>query len=155
MSEPEFRFRAIGVVRSPFRSPEEIPVERNANPEGFDDIAGSIELEPELTGGLKDIDGFSHLIVLFVFHRAGEAKLLTRPPFDGELRGVFASRSPHRPNPIGMTVVRYHGRTGASLRISGLDMIDGTPVLDIKPYLPRDQKTEIRTGWVASRGKTS
>lgn len=141
-------FTAIGVVHSPFKRPKDIPVEMNADPHGFDAVAGEIEIFPEFEAGLKDIDGFSHLIVVFAFHSAGEPRLLVRPPFETGVRGVFATRSPHRPNPVGLTVVKLLGRTGAILRVSGLDMIEGTPVLDLKPYTVKDQKPDIATGWI-------
>lgn len=133
-------FQSLGVVHSPFRSPEDIPIERNADPAGFDDVRGEIEIFPDFAPGLKDIDGFSHLFVLFAFHRATEAKLQARPPFDAEVRGIFATRSPRRINALGLTVVKLEGRRDNILSVSGLDMIEGTPVLDIKPYTERDRK---------------
>jgi tRNA (adenine37-N6)-methyltransferase len=142
------RFKAIGVVHSPFKRAEDIPMELNADPRGFEAVESEIELFAEFEPGLKDIDGFSHLLVVFVFHADGETRLLVRPPFETKLRGVFATRSPHRPNPIGMTVVKLLGRTGAALRVSGLDAVEGTPVLDIKPYTRKDQKTDVLTGWI-------
>jgi len=148
MATISYSFKAVGVVHSPFRKPEDIPKEMNAAPGGFDDIESEIEVFPEFEPGLKDIDAFSHLIVLFSFHAAGPARLLVRPPFETEERGVFATRSPHRPNPIGLTVVRLLGRAGAGLRVSGLDAVEGTPVLDIKPYTRKDQKMDIKTGWI-------
>ncbi|MCJ7562962.1 MAG: tRNA (N6-threonylcarbamoyladenosine(37)-N6)-methyltransferase TrmO [Candidatus Aminicenantes bacterium] len=143
-----FNFSPIGIVRSPFKTKDDIPLERNAAPNGFDDVKGKIEIFEEFSAGLKDIDEFSHLIVIFAFHQAGEGKLLSQPPFDDRLRGAFASRSPHRPNPLGMTIVRLRGRNGNTLKISGLDMIEGTPVLDIKPYTRKDRKPDIKTGWM-------
>jgi tRNA-Thr(GGU) m(6)t(6)A37 methyltransferase TsaA len=142
------RFKAIGVVHSPFKRAEDIPMELNADPHGFEAVESEIEIFSEFEPGLKDLDGFSHLLVVFVFHAAGEARLLVRPPFETELRGVFATRSPHRPNPIGLTVVKLLGRTGAVLRVSGFDAVESTPVLDIKPYTRKDQKADIRTGWI-------
>lgn len=153
MSDAAFRFRPIGLVRSPFKTKDDIPPERNAAPEGFDDVEGRIEVFAEFGPGLTDIDGFSHLFVIFVFHEAGEAKLLSKPPFDDRIHGVFAMRSPHRPNPIGLTIVRLLGREGNALKVAGLDMIDGTPVLDIKPYIQKDRKTGPRTGWMAGHGR--
>jgi tRNA-Thr(GGU) m(6)t(6)A37 methyltransferase TsaA len=143
----------IGLVRSPFKRAEDIPRERNIDPGGFDDIEGTIELFPEYEAGLKDIDGFSHLIVIFEFHQAGPRPagdgLLVHPPRQTDPRGVFATRSPRRPNPIGLTIVRLLGRAGRVLRVSGLDMVEGTPVLDIKPYTRKDRKSRIKTGWIA------
>jgi tRNA-Thr(GGU) m(6)t(6)A37 methyltransferase TsaA len=149
MSDAAFRFRPVGIVRSPFRTREDIPVGRNAAPDGFDDITGTIEVFAEFEAGLADIDGFSHLFVIFAFHEADGAKLVSKPPFDDRRHGVFAMRSPHRPNPIGLTVVRLLGRDGRVLKVAGLDMIDGTPVLDIKPYTEKDRKHDIAIGWMA------
>ena len=140
-------FRTIGRVRSPFRRPSDITPEILASPTAFDGFEGEIRIHKRYADGLKDIDGFSHLIVIFAFHKAGPPRLLSLPPGQTERRGVFAMRSPHRPGGIGMTVVRLLDRRGAVLRIGGLDMIDGTPVLDIKPYTSRDRKIDIRQGW--------
>ena len=142
------QFKPIGIVHSPFNSPGDINRERNIRPDGFEDIQGEIELLPELAQGLKDIDGFSHLIIIFNFHRAAGASLIAHPPFDSRERGVFSTRSPRRPNPLGVTVVRLIRREENRLFIAGLDMIDGTPVLDIKPYTRRDRKENIRQGWL-------
>jgi len=146
------RLIPIGLVRSPFKRAEDIPRERNIDPRGFDDVEGTIELFPEYEAGLKDIDGFSHIIVIFGFHQAeprpSGGGLLVYPPRQTEPRGVFATRSPHRPNPIGLTIVRLRGRAGCALHVSGLDMVEGTPVLDIKPYTRKDRKSRIKTGWI-------
>ena len=112
---------------------------------------GEIVIFDEFAPAVADLEGFSHLIVIFAFHRAGGFKLKTVPPGETRPRGIFATRSPHRPNPLGMSVVRLLGRDGPVLRVAGLDMIDGTPVLDIKPYTRRDRKSRIRTGWVTTR----
>ena len=146
-----YRFEAVGVVHSPFKTPEEIPVERNADPRGFDDVRGELEIFPAFAPGLKDIDGFSHIFVLFAFHQATESKLQAKPPFDAKVRGIFATRSPHRPNALGLTVVKLEERRDGVLLVYGVDMIDGTPILDIKPYTDRDRKDVIRTGWLANR----
>ena len=142
------RFRPIGVVHSPFRRREDVDPRRNTRPGGFSDIKGELEIDPAFVPGLKDISGLSHLIVIFVFHRSGPGHLLVRPPFQKRRRGVFATRSPHRPNPIGMTVVRLLGRRGNVLKVSGLDMLEGTPILDIKPYTSRDSKRGVTRGWM-------
>lgn len=146
-------FKPIGVVRSPFKRAEDIALERNADPCGFDDVRGKIEVYEEYDAGLKDITGFSHLIVIFAFHESREAKLLVRPPLESRVRGVFATRSPHRPNSIGMTVVELVRRKGRTLYIRSFDMTEGTPVLDIKPYTDRDRKKNIRLGWLERNQK--
>jgi tRNA (adenine37-N6)-methyltransferase len=142
------RFRPIGVVHSPFRVREDVDPRRNFRPKGFSDIRGELEIDPAYAAGLKDIDGFSHLIVIFAFHKSGPGHLLVRPPGETRKRGVFTTRSPHRPNPLGMTVVRLLGRRGRILQVSGLDMLEGTPILDIKPYSSRDSKRGVRRGWM-------
>jgi tRNA-Thr(GGU) m(6)t(6)A37 methyltransferase TsaA len=142
------RFRPIGIVHSPFRVREDIDPRRNFRPDGFSGIRGELEIDPAFAAGLKDIAGFSHLIVIFAFHKSEFGHLLVRPPSETRRRGVFSTRSPHRPNPIGMTVVRLLGRRGNILRVSGVDMLEGTPILDIKPYTSRDSKRNVRRGWM-------
>ena len=150
-----FRFRAVGVVHSPFKAPRDIPPPALAPARFFDRIKGEIVVFDEFAPGLADLDGFSHLIVLFAFHKAAGFKLRTVPPGQSRRRGIFSTRSPHRPNPLGLTVVRLLARRGPALRVAGLDMIDGTPVLDIKPYTRRDRKTRIVSGWQVSKPRPS
>jgi tRNA-Thr(GGU) m(6)t(6)A37 methyltransferase TsaA len=142
------RFRAIGIVHSPFKTREDIDPRRNYRPNGFSDVRGEIEIDPAYAAGLKDIAGFSHLVVIFAFHKSGPGHLLARPPFEMRRRGVFSTRSPHRPNPIGMTIVRLLGKRKNVLEVSGIDMLEGTPVLDIKPYTSRDSKRGVKRGWM-------
>lgn len=146
-----FSFEPIGVIRSPFKTREDIDPLRNARPRGFARVKGQLEIFEPYAAGLKDIDGFSHLIVIFAFHQSQKRKLLVRPPLETRLRGVFATRSPHRPNPIGLTIIRLLGRRKNILKVSGLDMLDGTPILDIKPYTPRDSKRRLGLGWLERR----
>jgi len=149
--KPGLRLRPVGVVRSPYREPADLPPPAFAPPRFFERSKGTIEVFPEFAPGLDGLEGFSHIIVLFQFHRAGAAKLKVRPPGEAEPRGVFASRSPHRPNPLGLSVLKLLRRRGRTLEVSGLDLIDETPVLDIKPYTRRDRKSHIRTGWIEMR----
>jgi tRNA-Thr(GGU) m(6)t(6)A37 methyltransferase TsaA len=144
----EIKLKPIGVVHSPFQVGEDIDPRRNIRPNGFSDIRGEIEINAAYAAGFKDIAGFSHLIVIFAFHKSGPGHLLVKPPFERRGRGVFSTRSPHRPNPIGMTVVRLLGRRGNILKVSGVDMLEGTPVLDIKPYTSRDSKRGLKCGWM-------
>ena len=138
--------RPVGVVRSPYRDKSVIP----KGPEAKHDAEGVLEIRPELERGLRDIEGFSHLFVLWVFDRAEPGDVLeARPPTDDRPHGVFATRSPQRPNPIGLTVVELLRREGASLHVRGVDMLDGTPILDIKPYLTSVPAERIRRGWLA------
>ena len=148
MPGPErvFEMRPIGFVRSPYQDRAQVP----KGPCAEHRALGTLELQPELEAGLADIEGFSHLFVLWVFDRAEGYDLVARVPLDEEVpHGVFASRSPRRPNPIGLTVVELLGRDGASLRVKGVDMLDGTPILDIKPYLSGVAPEALRRGWVA------
>jgi len=138
--------RPIGFVRSPYRDKAEIP----KGPGAEHNAEGTLELRPELEAGLQDIEGFSHLFVLWVFDRSSGYELVSTVPLDQETpHGVFASRSPRRPNPIGLSVVELLGREGPLLRVRGVDMLDGTPILDIKPYLSGIPPEKVRRGWVA------
>lgn len=135
--------RPIGFVRSPYSEIAQVP-------RGFGakhDAEGTIEIVPEYELGLTDIEGFSHLYVIWVFDRSDGWELLGTPPTDTKPHGVFATRSPYRPNPIGLTVVKLVGREGPKLKVVGLDMLDGTPVLDIKPYLSNIPESDLRRGW--------
>jgi tRNA (adenine37-N6)-methyltransferase len=139
-----FQMRPVGFVRSPHTETSQVPRGRGAKhvAEGF------IEIEPEFERGLMDIEGFSHLYVVWVFHKSEGFELTGTPPTADRPHGVFATRSPRRPNPLALTVVRLLGREGARLRVRGLDMLDGTPVLDIKPYLSNVPEDELRRGWM-------
>jgi len=135
----------IGFIRSPFTATGQVPRGLGAK----HDEEGYLEVLPEYAAGLQDIDGFSHLYVLWVFDRSAGCELVGTPPCDTRPHGVFASRSPYRPNPLGLTVVRLEGREGHRLRVRGVDMLDGTPILDIKPYLSSVPTEELRRGWLA------
>jgi tRNA-Thr(GGU) m(6)t(6)A37 methyltransferase TsaA len=138
--------KPIGLVRSPYHDRSEIP----KGPGAEHRAEGTLELRPELEGGLQDIEGFSHLFVLWVFDRSEGYELVSTVPLDEEVpHGVFASRSPRRPNPLGLSVVELLSRDGPRLRVRGLDMLDGTPILDIKPYLSGVPAEKLRRGWVA------
>lgn len=135
----------IATMRTPFAETAQIPKGLDAKHE----TEGIIELDPAFEAGLQDIEGFSHLYVLWLFHRAQGYDLIAHPPSDDRPHGVFATRSPQRPNPIGLTVVQLLRRDGCRLHVRGVDMVDGTPVLDIKPYLSSIPASEIRRGWLA------
>jgi tRNA-Thr(GGU) m(6)t(6)A37 methyltransferase TsaA len=137
--------RAIGFVRSPYKDTREIPKGLGAKHEA----EGTLELRPEFERGLQDIEGFSHLFVIWAFDRSEGFELVGTPPSDHRPHGVFATRSPRRPNPIGLTVVELLGREGPELRVRGVDMLDGTPILDIKPYLSSVAPERLRRGWLA------
>jgi tRNA (adenine37-N6)-methyltransferase len=140
-------FKQIGVIRSPFNEPKDTPIQ----PTAAAGIKGSIELLPEYTQALKDLEGFSHIILLYYFHLSKEYSSLVKPFLDSALRGVFATRSPSRPNNIGLSVVQLVGIKDNVLYIEDVDIIDGTPLLDIKPYVPDFDIREVkRFGWLES-----
>lgn len=134
----------IGFVRSRYQDTSEVP----KGPGAKHEAEGTLELRPDLEPGLTDIEGFSHLIVIWAFDRSEGFELLVTPPTDDRPHGIFATRAPWRPNPIGLTIVELLGREGPTLRVRGLDMLDGTPVLDIKPYLSNIPAEKLRRGWM-------
>lgn len=140
-----FTPQPIGFVGTPYKSTGEIPKGLGAK----HDAEGSLNLLPEFEAGLTDIEGYSHLFVIWEFDRSQGFALLGTPPCDNRAHGVFATRSPYRPNPIGLTVVELLGREGPVLRVRGVDMLDGTPILDIKPYLSSVPPEQLRLGWLA------
>ncbi len=148
-----FSPQPIGYVRSAYKNTQEIPKGLGAKHEA----EGVLEILPQFETGLADIEGFSHLIVLWVFDRVEGFELTAMPPADNRPHGVFATRSPQRPNPIGFTVVELLRREGRSLHVRGVDMLDATPILDLKPYLSSVPPEKLRRGWLAEaearRGK--
>ncbi len=139
-----FSMKPIGFVRSRYTDTSQIPKGLGAEHHA----EGVLDILPEYEQGLADVEGFSHLYVLWVFDRAGAPSLIACPPSDHKPHGVFATRSPQRPNPIALTVVTLLGREGAKLFVRGVDMLDGTPILDIKPYLSSVPDSELRRGWL-------
>ncbi|MGD1097888.1 MAG: tRNA (N6-threonylcarbamoyladenosine(37)-N6)-methyltransferase TrmO [Bryobacteraceae bacterium] len=135
----------IGYVRSPYSDSKEIPKGLGTK----HDAEGVLEILSEFEPGLADIEGFSHLFVIWAFDRAQGFDLVVTPPSDNRPHGVFATRSPRRPNPIGLTAVALLGRNGRMLRVRGIDMLDGTTILDIKPYLSNVPPERLRRGWLA------
>jgi tRNA (adenine37-N6)-methyltransferase len=140
-----FTPRPIGYVRSPYKDTGEIPKGLGAKHEA----EGVLEMLSEFEVGLTDVEGLSHLIVIWVFDRSQGFELLGTPPSDNRPHGVFTTRSPRRPNPIGLTVVELLRREGTRLHVRGVDMLDGTPILDIKPYLSSVPAEKLRRGWLA------
>jgi tRNA-Thr(GGU) m(6)t(6)A37 methyltransferase TsaA len=136
--------RPIGRVQSPYQDSSAIPKGLGAK----HTAEGVLEVAPEFAGGLLDIEGFSHLYVIWMFDRSEGFELVGQPPSDNRPHGVFATRSPYRPNPIGLTVVELIRRDGHRLHVRGIDMLDGTPVLDIKPYLSNVSEEKLRRGWL-------
>ncbi len=149
MPFPDLKIKPIGIIRTPFRDvSENIPVQGRLHP----GVPGRIELLPGYQDACRDLDGFSHIFLLYYFHLSTEERTITRPYLDTEPRGVFSTRSPHRPNHIGLSLVSLIGVSPEALAVSGVDMVDGSPLLDIKPYNPRFDATaggeDIRTGWM-------
>ena len=141
---PLFAPQPIGFVSSPFKDATAVPKGLGAKHEA----EGTLKLLPAFEEGLTDIEGYSHLIVLWAFDRSEGFDLLVTPPTDDRPHGVFTTRSPRRPNPIALTVVELLRREGGSLHVRGVDMLDGTPILDIKPYLSNIPLEKLRRGWL-------
>lgn len=148
MSEPEFCMKPIGIIHTPFKDQAGMPIQFSRST-----ASGAIEVFSEYEAGLEGIEGFSHVILIYVFHRALDSRELTVQPFlDDKSHGIFTTRFYRRPNPIGFSVVRLVGRTGPRLQVEWVDMLDGTPLLDIKPYVPEfDVHPVEKLGWYATR----
>ncbi len=145
----KYIMRPIGMIHSPFTDKGKTPIQPTRST-----AIGTVEVYPEYVDGLQDIDGISHIILLYVFHRSSGYSLKVKPYLDDQLHGLFATRYPERPNPIGLSIVRLLSRKGNSLSIEGVDVLDGTPLLDIKPFVPDfDIQTNHSTGWYDNRSK--
>ncbi len=142
----EIIYKPIGVIHSPFKSPHGTPIQ----PSAAYNIEGVVEIFPDYVDGLRDLDGFSHIILIYHFHLVKEYSLLVKPYMDNELHGIFATRAPARPNPIGISIVRLKKINGNKLYVLDIDIVDDTPLLDIKPYVPEfDVRTDVRKiGWL-------
>ena len=143
-------YKSIGIIHSPFIEPEGMPIQSA----GAAGSQGQVEVFPEFSEGLKDLDGFSHIILLYHFHRSRAASLTVTPFLDNRPRGVFATRAPCRPNTIGLSVVRLADVKQNILHVENLDVLDATPLLDVKPYVPQfDCWNAERTGWLEAAGE--
>ncbi|MCD6584492.1 MAG: tRNA (N6-threonylcarbamoyladenosine(37)-N6)-methyltransferase TrmO [Desulfobacteraceae bacterium] len=141
----KIEYSPIGIIRTPFTKPEGMPIQ----PTGAKGISGTVTIFEEFRTGLKDLDGFSHIILLYYFHRSNGYKLEIVPFLDDKPHGVFSTRAPKRPNAIGLSVVKLNKIENGILDIENIDVLDETPVLDIKPYVPDfDEQTSVRTGWM-------
>ena len=148
MSEQTITYKPIGVIRTPFPEPKGTPIQ----PAAARGAKGEVIVFPEYAEGLADLGGFSHVVLIYHFHRSGPPRLKVRPFMDDHERGVFATQAPARPNPIGLSVVRLLGIEGNVLHVADVDIVDGTPLLDIKPYVPQfDAPPEARIGWLGKR----
>ena len=144
----KFEIKQIGTIYTPYKIKDECPIQGYLHPE----VKGQIELFPEYIEGLETIELFSHIILFYIFDKAGEIKL-SRPPFLDDIpHGVFSSRHPCRPNNIGISIVKLDKRNKNTLIVSGIDMLDGTPLIDIKPYVPRfDYFSNANNGWIETK----
>lgn len=146
-----FSIQAIGVIRTPFSHPDEVP----RQPALARAAVGTVEVFPEYGEGFKDLDGFSHVVLVYYFHRADEldeVRMVRRPFLDDEEHGIFAMRYPVRPNPIGLSVVRLVSVGACVLDVEGIDVLDGTPLLDVKPHVPKFHAPgDLKQGWVDTK----
>ena len=141
-------YKAIGVVHSPFKEPKNVPIQAAASR----GIGATLEIYPQYVEGLVDIEGFSHLILLYHFHLAKTGSLMVKPFLDDKLHGVFATRSPARPNNIGISIVKLCGVESSLVHIQDIDIVDGTPLLDIKPFVPAfDCRETGKIGWFSDK----
>jgi len=144
----EVNYKPIGTVHSPFRRPQNVPIQSIA----AEGIKGTIEVSREYVEGLKDIDGFSHIFLIYHFHLSRDYSLIFKPYLDENPHGVFSTRAPSKPNPIGISIVRLMKIEDNILHIQDVDIVDGTPLLDIKPYVPKfDQRKTARIGWLKNK----
>jgi tRNA-Thr(GGU) m(6)t(6)A37 methyltransferase TsaA len=146
----EIVMHPIGVIHTPFTNKSQTPIQSARS-----QVIGTVEIFLDFVDGLEDVEGFSHLILLYVFHRSSGYELRVKPYLDDQLRGLFATRHPRRPNPIGISIVRLLKCQGTVLEIEGVDVLDNTPLLDIKPYVPDfDYRPNISIGWLEqAKGK--
>ena len=138
----------IGIIHSPYQKKEDIPIQGVFKPEG----GGTIEVYEKYAEGLTDVEGFSHLLIIYYFHKSKGYSLLGKPYLEDKLHGIFAIRSPHRPNHLGVSVVKLIERKGNLLKIGEIDVFDKTPLLDIKPYVPKfDERKDVKIGWLEGK----
>lgn len=143
--KPLIKLKPIGIIRTPYKDAKEPPIQGTFKK----GVIGQAEIFPAYQEGLKDIEGFSHLILIYYFNRTKNVELISRPFLEDKLHGIFAIRSPHRPNHIGFSVVKLESVAKNTISFSGVDMVDGTPLLDIKPYVSYfDSRDHVRNGWL-------
>jgi len=145
--QPSLELKPIGIIHSPYRDREQAPHQGHKREE-----ICQVEVFKEFEEGLKDIEGFSHIILIYWFHKSAGYHLLVTTPWDTKPHGLFTTRSANRPCPLGLCVVEIVAREGNILKVKGLDALDGTPLLDIKPYIPSlDAKTDAKAGWLEDK----
>jgi len=146
MNDVSYKF--IGIIKTPFNSKEGMPIQ----PTGAKGIKGFIEINPEFVEGLKDLDGFSHIILIYHFHKVSNYELTVKPFMDDQMHGVLSTRAPKRPNPIGLSVVKLIKLEGNILHVENIDVLNGTPLLDIKPLIPDVDFAEVdKLGWLEGK----
>ena len=146
----EIKLKPIGVIHTPYKEPKGIPIQGRFEKR----VVGQVELFPEYVKGLKDLAGFSHMILIYYFDRSEREDLIGRPFLENEEHGIFAIRSPHRPNHIGFSIVKLEGVEGNIVTFREVDMLDGTPLLDIKPYISHfDPRKNVKNGWLEKHFK--
>lgn len=146
----DIAYKPIGIIRTPFKQKEGMPIQ----PSGARGVRGTVEIDEDYMEGLKDLEGFSHVILIYHFHLSRGYDLIVTPFLDDQDRGVFATRAPKRPNAIGLSIVKLNAVKEHILEIENVDIVDGTPLLDLKPYVPEfDAQTEVKTGWLAKAGQ--
>ena len=143
----DVKLKPIGIIHSPFKTIEDVLADKDKQ------VIAEIEVFKEYQEGLRDIDGFSHIIIVWLFHKSEGFSLKVKPLHYEGLRGVFATRYPNRPNPLGVSVVELVKRKGNMLKVKGIDTLDGTPLLDIKPYTRSDRKEKAKFGWLGEKEK--
>ena len=148
----EIKINPIGIIHTPYKEPKGMPIQGKFE----ENVIGRAELFPEYREGLKDIEGFSHIILIYHFDRSKDEKLISRPFLEDESHGIFAIRSPHRPNHIGFSIVKTEKVEDNSITFSEVDILDGTPLLDIKPYVSHfDSRKNVKNGWLEKHFKNS
>jgi tRNA-Thr(GGU) m(6)t(6)A37 methyltransferase TsaA len=151
LNEKAMKLKPIGIIHTPFTKLDGMPIQ----PAGAVGVKGKVEVFEEFQAGLKDIDGFSHITLIYIFHRSRGFKLEVVPFMDTQSRGLFATRAPKRPNPIGLSTVQLDRIEKGNLYVQNIDILDGTPLVDIKPYVPEfDSHVQVRTGWLEQARRT-
>ena len=146
----EFRLRPIGIIHSPFTEKKLTPIQPTRS-----EAVGRVEVFPEFVDGLEGLEKFSHIFLVYIFHQSEGFSLKIKPFLDNQMHGLFATRYPYRPNPVGLSIVRLFAIRSNFLEIEGVDVLDGTPLIDIKPYVPDfDVRHEVETGWYSQRSET-
>ena len=148
MSDETIIYKPIGIIYTPYQRIQDMPIQ----PGGASHVRGKLVINPKFSAGIADLDGFSHVYLIYHFHQVQDYEMIVTPFLDEKPHGIFATRAPKRPNPIGLSIVKLVSIEENVLIIDNVDMLDGTPILDIKPYVPAfDQQNHIRVGWLTGR----